>query len=168
MIEVRPARAGELAAVGALTLAAYDSDGHLHADDNYAAALLDAARRARDAQLLVAVEGSQLLGSVTVAEHGSPYAEVSHPDELEFRMLGVDPAARGRGAGSALVQAVLERAEALGCEAVVISTQERMVAARVIYTRLGFERVPERDWEPVPGLVLQVLRRPRPGRPARP
>ncbi|MEO6880605.1 MAG: GNAT family N-acetyltransferase [Mycobacteriaceae bacterium] len=162
MIEVRPARPGELAAVGNLTMAAYDSDGHLHADDDYAGELLDAARRARDAELLVAVEGPELLGTVTVAEHGSPYAEVSHPDELEFRMLGVDPAARGRGAGRALVQAVLERAEVLGCAGVVISTQERMVAARSIYTRLGFARVPERDWEPVPGLVLQVMLRPRP------
>lgn len=159
MIEVRPARPDELAAVGALTLAAYDSDGHLFAGDDYADQLLDAARRARDAQLLVAVEGFELLGSVTVAVHGSPYAEVSHPDELEFRMLGVDPTARGRGAGAALVQSVIERAEALGCAAVVISTQERMAAARAIYVRLGFERVPERDWEPVPGLVLQVLRR---------
>jgi len=29
-----------------------------------------------------------------------------------------------------------------------------MLAAHRLYRRLGFVRVPERDWEPVPGVVL--------------
>ena len=29
-----------------------------------------------------------------------------------------------------------------------------MADAHRLYTRLGFERVPDRDWEPVPGVSL--------------
>lgn len=157
MIEVRPARPAELARVGELTLAAYEADGHLTPADDYRGRLLDAAGRAQRAQVLVAVEDGVVLGSVTAADHGTRMAEVSRAGELELRMLGVDPAARGRGAGAALVAAALALARERGCAAVVISTQGRMVAARRIYLREGFVRVPERDWEPAPGLVLQVM-----------
>lgn len=160
MIEVRTARGGELAEVGALTVAAYQSDGHLDGDNTYRAELADAVRRAVLAELLVAVEDGTLLGTVTVAEAGTPFAEVAAPGELEFRMLGVAPAGRGRGVGEALVQAVFDRAVERGRSAVVISTMDGMAAAHRLYTRRGFAPLPERDWEPRAGLVLRVLRCP--------
>jgi hypothetical protein len=33
-----------------------------------------------------------------------------------------------------------------------------MQSAHRIYERLGFERTPERDWEPVPGVSLVTYR----------
>jgi ribosomal protein S18 acetylase RimI-like enzyme len=36
----------------------------------------------------------------------------------------------------------------------VLSTKPVMVAAQRLYTRVGFERMPERDWEYAPGRGL--------------
>lgn len=157
MIEVRPARPEELVSVGALTVRAYAADGHVTADDGYRDQLADATTRAEQAQLWVAAEGGALLATATVAAAGTAFAEVARPGELEVRMLATDPPARGRGAGHALVTAVLERARALGCTAVVMSTMPAMVTAHRLYARHGFVAAPERSWEPEPGLVLHVL-----------
>ncbi|WAL64364.1 GNAT family N-acetyltransferase [Amycolatopsis cynarae] len=155
---VRPVRPEELAVVGALTVAAYQEDGLLVADPDYVHELSDAAGRAAHSELLVAVDGGgQVLGSVTLTPPGSPMAEISRPGELEFRMLATAPAARGRGIGEALTRAVVDRARELGAECVVMSSLEAMTAAHRLYTRLGFTRLPERDWEPVPGFWLRAF-----------
>ncbi len=104
-----------------------------------------------------------MLGSVTFVLPGTAYAELSGPGEAEFRMLAVDPAAQGRGAGEALVQACVERATALGCQAVVICVRSFSEPAKRLYARLGFARVPERDWSPFPGVDLEALRLPLTG-----
>lgn len=154
-LTVRPAGPGELPEVGRLTLAAYLADGAVNPGGSYAAELTDAAWRAREAELLVAVDvNGALLGTVTVCPPGSPLREISRPGELEFRMLGVAPEARGRGVGTALVTAVLQRAAQLGAHRVVLCSAERMHAAHRLYGRLGFVRLPERDWQPVPGFSL--------------
>ena len=153
--QVRPARPADHAAVAALTVAAYDADGFLAGDKQYAAELSDVGSRSSRATLLVAAEeGGTVLGAVTFCRPPSPYAEVARPGESEFRMLAVDPAARGRGVGAALVEACLELARAHGDHALVLSSQPQMRAAHRLYERLGFRPVPERDHEPVPELLL--------------
>ena len=95
-----PAEPDELAAVGELTVAAYVADGYLRgAEDGYAEQLRAADERAREADLVVAVDEPKgtLLGTVTFCRAGTPWAEVSRPGEAEFRMLAVAPEARGRG-----------------------------------------------------------------------
>jgi ribosomal protein S18 acetylase RimI-like enzyme len=77
-------------------------------------------------------------------------------DEAAFRMLAVDPAVRGRGVGELLVRTCLDRAGAAGKRRVVISTDPRMTSAHRLYERLGFRRLPARDWSPVPGVDLLV------------
>lgn len=134
---------------------AYLADGLVDPTDSYATELGDALRRARDAELLVAVDANDtLLGTITVCTPGSPLSEVSLAGELEFRMLAVDPEARGCGVGAALVTAVLQRAVGVGARRVVLCSAERMRAAHRLYARLGFIRLPERDWYPVPALKL--------------
>ena len=153
-MRVRAARAEELDAVGELTAAAYVADG-MDPDDSYVEVLADAARRATDAELLVAVDADErLLGTVTMCEPGTPWAEVSRPGELEFRMLAVTPAARGRGVGERLTRAVVDRARERGAHRVVLCSSDYMDVAHRLYRRLGFTRLPCRDWQPVPGLQL--------------
>ena len=153
-MRVRPVRTEELDVVGELTVAAYVADG-MDLADSYVEVLADAARRARDADLLVAVDADdRLLGTVTVCEPGTPWAEVSRPGELEFRMLAVAPAAQGRGVGERLTRAVLDRAGERGVPRVVLSSSGYMHVAHRLYHRLGFIRLPCRDWQPVPGLQL--------------
>ncbi|HKR51760.1 MAG TPA: GNAT family N-acetyltransferase [Pseudonocardiaceae bacterium] len=152
---MRPARPDELDQVGRLTFEAYVGDGYANPAGSYAAALGDAARRARDAELLVAVEpDGALLGTVTVCTPGSPLGELSRPGELEFRMLAVARDARRRGVGKALVSAVLRRATEIGAHRVVLCSAAEMIVAHRLYARLGFVRLPERDWQPVPGMTL--------------
>ncbi|MGH4035425.1 GNAT family N-acetyltransferase [Actinomycetota bacterium Odt1-20B] len=101
------------------------------------------------------VLGDRVLGGVTFVESGGPMAELARAGEAEIRMLAVAPDARGRGAGEALVRACVERARAVeGCVRVILSTQPTMHAAHRLYERLGFVRVPERDWLPVPDVRL--------------
>lgn len=154
-VVVRPVREPEFETVGDLIVAAYLAGGFLTDEKGYAAVLRDVAGRAREADVLVAADAAgELLGSVTVAEPGGPYAEVGRPGELEFRMLGVAPAAQGRGVGRALVDAVVCRAHAIGARRVVLSSLDRMATAHRLYGRLGFRRTPERDWAPVPDVRL--------------
>ena len=153
---IRLAEPDELQSVGALTVQAYTHDGGMSAEDRYARILADAEDRAKRAELYVAELDGHLVGTVTVAEHGTPYAEVSQPGELEFRMLAVDPEVSGQGIGSALVEFVAGEARGRGHQRVVISVVRGNAAAEHLYERLRFVRVPTRDWEPVPGVVLQV------------
>jgi ribosomal protein S18 acetylase RimI-like enzyme len=153
-VELRLVRPGELAAVGQLTAEVYVGDGFVGATDAYVARLVDTARRAREAEVWVAVDGDRLLGSVTFVTPGSAYREIARDDEGEFRMLAVDPAARGRGVGQALVELCLRRSRELGYAGVRMSTMDRMSSAHRVYERLGFVRVPEDDWSPEPGVSL--------------
>lgn len=153
-MQLRLARAEELEAVGAITLAAYE-EYTSGPDDHYRLRLLDAASRAREAELWVAVEGDRLLGSVTACPPGSPWRELAtSPDEGEFRMLSVHPQARGRGAGQALAQHCEHRARAHGATRMVLSSLVEMTTAHRVYGRLGYSRLPERDWSPVPDVHL--------------
>ncbi|RSD23634.1 GNAT family N-acetyltransferase [Amycolatopsis eburnea] len=154
-VEIRPARSEEYAAAGEVTVRAYDVDGHLAGDVGYDTVLRDVARRAEQAEVLVAVDGAgEVVGTVTVVLPGSDFAEISRPGELEFRMLAVAPTARGRGIGEALTKAVLDRARTLGIPKVVLSSLEGMRGAHRLYERLGFARLPERDWRPFPHISL--------------
>ncbi|MHC5703827.1 GNAT family N-acetyltransferase [Streptomyces tirandamycinicus] len=154
-ITIRPAEPGDHEALGAVTTRAYLDGGLLDfgEDDPYLAVLRDVPRRAAEAEVLVAADrGGRLVGGVTFTPYGGSWAEVAGPLEAEFRMLAVDPAARGRGVGEALVRACAERARALGCQRLVLSTHSAMHAAHRLYGRLGFARTPGRDWTPVPGM----------------
>jgi ribosomal protein S18 acetylase RimI-like enzyme len=150
--EIRPATSAEFPALAELCVAAYAP--FLDGDHLYIAELRDVARRAAEAELLVAVDGGDLLGTVTYVPDGGPLGEIAQPEEAEFRMLAVDPAARGRGVGTALLERVLEDSREHGKRGVVCSSLATMRAAHRIYARLGFERAPERDWTPVPGVEL--------------
>src|SRR4051795_8810355 len=148
MLEIRPARAPEFPAVADVCEAAYGP--HLQPNGHYRAVLRDVARRASAAEVLVAAEHGRVLGTVTFVADGGPLGEIAGPDEAEFRMLAVDPAAQGRGVGLALMREVLERSA--GRRAIVCSSLPSMRAAHRLYDRLGFTRVPERDWSPVAGV----------------
>jgi ribosomal protein S18 acetylase RimI-like enzyme len=133
-------------------VAAYERD---HPIGDYADVLRDVATRDAAAQVLVAVDSAgEVLGSVTNVPDGGPYGEIAAPGEAEFRMLAVDPAAQGRGVGTALVRACIDDAILRGRTRLVLSSGTWMTTAHRMYERLGFLRAPERDWTPVPGVDL--------------
>ena len=156
-VVVREARPEEHARLGELVVAAYRSLPEFD-EPGYEPELRDVARRSREAVVLVAVDAAaeeRLLGCVTyVPGPESPWAELLGPGEAAIRMLAVDPAARGEGAGTALASACVARARAEGRAAIFLHSLAYMRAAQSIYARLGFMRRPDRDWEPVPGVHL--------------
>ncbi|WP_433201487.1 GNAT family N-acetyltransferase [Nocardia sp. CA-107356] len=155
---VRTARPDEYGAVGDLTVEVYVGEGYVRGGSPYVTDLADITHRAGVAQVLVAVHGDRVVGSLAVARPGTPYAEIARPGELEFRMLAVAKSARGLGAGSALIRTVIEMASAESFDAVVLTTMPAMVDARRIYDRFGFVPAPQRDWTTEAGEWLTVLR----------
>lgn len=154
---IRPARAFEYDEVGELTADAYQADGFLPAGSDYGLTLRNAADRAAKAELWVAANATELLGTVTYCVPGSVYREIARDDEGEFRMLAVSPKARGLGVGTALTEHCLQRSRELGFTRVVMSSASYMTTAHRIYQRLGFSRLPERDWSPQPGIDLYAF-----------
>jgi ribosomal protein S18 acetylase RimI-like enzyme len=160
-VQIRLASPDEYAVVGDLTVEAYTADGYLGESDDYADHLRDATSRAVDAELWVAADDSGVLGSVTYCPPGSRWCELAtEPEQGEFRMLAVAPAARRAGVGRALVELCIARSRTLGHRELVMCSLEEMTAAHRLYGRLGFVRAPELDWKPVPGIVLLGFRLP--------
>ena len=140
---VEPATRADFDRIRELTVGVY-RDEEL-APSDYLPALGDVEGRAGRAQLLVARRDGRVVGSVALVLDGD-FGEVTSDDsEAAFRMLVVDPAARGAGVGELLVRTCLERARAAGRATMVLSTDPRMTAAHRLYERLGFRRLPERD-----------------------
>ena len=151
---IRRAHTDELDAVGRLTVDAYVGGGVIPADAPYLGFLGDAVHRDAEAELWVAVDGRAVVGTVTFVEPTSALCEIAREGEAEIRSLAVSPTATGEGIGEALTRHVIARAREAGFGSVVLSSSTTMHAAHRIYERLGFARLPERDWSPVPGVQL--------------
>lgn len=160
-ITVDLARPEDFERAGEIGVAAYGAV--LDLSEEYAAALRDVAARAADAVVLVARSGREVLGSLTLAAAGGAYADLARGDELEVRMLTVDPTAQRRGAGEALLRGAAEWAQEQGYPALVLSvvSSDGPGAPHRLYERLGFRREPSRDyvggWEPHPQMWVYEL-----------
>ena len=147
---VRDALPGELAEVGEIRVTAYAGGGFLYPGSGYAPVLRELGSDG-DGTVLVAVEGGRIVGTVTLRSEGQVAAG---PDEAEIRALAVTPEGQGKGTGSALLRAAIERAQRGGVRHLVLLTQPEMLAAQRLYQRAGFHRLPDRDWSPSPGHML--------------
>lgn len=164
-IEVREATAAEHAEAGRVTAGAYREFVRPGDDDweRYLARIADVAERAPRTTILVAVEDGRILGSLTLELEGRVRDDDDEgfrpldPDEAHIRMLGVDPAARGRGVARALMAESERRARSAGKRFVTLNTTNRMRSARAMYERLGYVR--DEDTVFPDGFVLLGYRR---------
>ena len=154
-LTVDRARPDDFPRIGQLTHDVYVGGGL--ASPEYGEQLRDVAGRADRAELLVARDDDdRVVGSVALVLTGH-FGEITESDdEAAFRMLVVDPAVQGRGVGRLLVTTCLDRARTAGKRRVLLSTDRRMTTAQRLYERLGFTRLPERDWSPRAGIDLLV------------
>jgi len=76
----------------------------------------------------------------------------------EVKRLYLRPAFRGKGLGRQLLENVIERARAIGYEAIYADTLPGMTDALTLYARLGFENVEAYSNEPTPGAIFLKLR----------
>ena len=139
--------ADDLDAFGRMVLSSYHALAGHPPDADYDDELADVAGRVRDGIVLGAFDRGVPVGCVTyVNDPSSPHAERLDDDEASFRMLAVASDAQGRGVGSTLVTSCLGLARANGRSAVFIHSGAWMATAHRLYGRLGFARIPERDW----------------------
>jgi GNAT superfamily N-acetyltransferase len=88
-----------------------------------------------DVVLLLARDGDQVVGTTTVIVYTTPFWIKARLDEVV-----VDSAARGRGAGEALVRAAIEIGRRLGAQVVELQSGRgpNREAAHRLYERIGF------------------------------
>ncbi len=144
---------------GSLVVRAYRALPGATLSGGYEVELADVGARVADTEVLVAVEGGDVIGCVTfVPDSTSSWAEGVEADESSVRMLAVDPDRQRGGVGRALLDACIGRAIALGRTGLFFHSTPWMPAAHRLYERAGFRRVPERDWTPVPEVPLLAFR----------
>lgn len=143
-VTVRLVQPAEHQTVAALLVEAYDTDYEISAQ--YRQTLEAVAERAAEHEVWVAVgTDGELLGTVATPRAGRLMSELACEGELDFRLLGVSPRARGRGVGETLTRHVLDLARARGASRVVMSSGPQMISAHRLYHRLGFSRSHERE-----------------------
>jgi len=147
---VREARAEEFDRIGKLRVAAYRADGFLSETSPYAETLRVLGMDGTG-EILAAVDGERLLGTVMLVTWPHGGEVLRNPGEGEIRALAVASAARGRGIGRALLTAVTQRAAAREVRELLLLTQPEMRAAQRLYAEAGFRRLPDRDYEYAPG-----------------
>ena len=157
-MEIRDARPEELDEAAALMVAAYEQYREglpPGAWEGYARDIRDVRGRLADSQLVVAVEEGKIVGAVTYYPPRPEGTGEGWPGGWAgVRLLAVAPAARGRGYGRDLMEECLRRARGAGAVALGLHTTQLMAVARAMYERMGFQRVPEFDFYPAPGVVV--------------
>jgi ribosomal protein S18 acetylase RimI-like enzyme len=153
---IRDVRPDEHAVVGELRVAAYQALGLLPEGSGYAGTLRGFGF-GNDCEVLVAAdEAGDILGTITL-EPFEPGSELARADtEADLRAFAVSPRAQGQGVGRELLLAVIERAERRGVRRLLLCTRPTMEAAQHLYEATGFARVPELDFEPLPGVPLRA------------
>ena len=167
-VNVRLARDQDKEQARAVLAAAYSEYENSFPAENwvlYLADILDLEGRADASELLVAGLDDRILGCVS---YFPPGAKAEYPTDAHsehwpaewsaFRLLAVDPSARGKGVGRLLTDACIDRAREQGAPAVGLHTTEPMSVARSMYERLGFERAPRYDFRPGPTILVEAYR----------
>lgn len=159
---IRAARESEYEAVGELTFRGFGHHlpGARQPDAERLDLLVDAGARAAAGELLVAEDTAtgELLGTVTVLQHGSALARQAEPGEAEVRLLAVLPEARRRGLGWQLLDRASELAVAQGAERIVLDTGVDNHGSQNLYERYGYVRRPDREKpRPAPKVQLAVF-----------
>ena len=129
-VEIREALEREHDEIGRVTAEAYRD---FVRDESYLQRIADVADRATRTQILVATDGGAIVGSLTLELSTRVNAD---DDPLEshrahIRMLGVAPAAQGRGVGRALMREAERRAVDAGKREMTLHTTERILGYAV-------------------------------------
>lgn len=101
-------------------------------------------------KLLIASRNREILGAVVffgdMSQYGSGGTATKEKNACGFRLLAVNPDARGNGVGRQLVQACIDLGSNQGHEQVVIHSTKAMQVAWAMYEKMGFERSDDLDF----------------------
>jgi GNAT superfamily N-acetyltransferase len=124
-------------------------------------AILSGGDRLPGVERIVAEIDGKIAGSVVLfpANTDAYEGNVDVQDYPEIRMLAVSPEMRGKGVASALVAECIQRAKVRGYQAIGLHTGEFMETAMKLYETMGFERLPQYDFEPADdGIIVKAYR----------
>jgi GNAT superfamily N-acetyltransferase len=161
---IRDALVSELPYIREQRISSYEEHAKSIPDDHWNAlkqAISSEADLQPGVERIVAELDGKIVGSVALFPAKTDAYE-GFVDELEYpeiRMLAVTPEARGKGVASALVSECIQRAKAQGLQSVGLHTGEFMESAMRLYERIGFERLPQFDFEPAnDGIIVKAYR----------
>lgn len=110
---------------------------------------------------IVAESDGEILGSVALfpAKTDAYNGYIDALDYPEIRMLAVTPEARGMGVATALITECIRRSKEKGYSSIGLHTGQFMESAMRLYESLGFERLPQFDFEPAgDGIIVKAYR----------
>lgn len=151
---IRHARDDEYDIVAALIVDAYAEFAATMSPDAWSSFAQDIANvygRLSDGEIIVAEVDGNIIGTVTVFRDWRG----AQPDTMAMRLLAVPPAHRNSGVGRALMQWAVEEARSTGKTRLILTAMLIMDTVRELAEKMGFERAPELDHEPAPGVRAQ-------------
>ena len=153
---IRNARSGELAAIGELMVQVYSQlEGFPKESEQpeYYKLLHNVGEFTNkpDTELIVVVSpGDKIVAAVVffgdMQHYGSGGAATREKNSAGFRLLAVDPLARGQGLGKLLTNECINRARNKNLSQVIIHTTKAMQQAWKMYESLGFKRSEDLDF----------------------
>ena len=164
MLKIREALSNEIDWVREQRVNAYEEHSKKVPEEHWNAlrrAILSDTDEQEGVELLVAELEGEVVGSVVLypAKIDAYDGLVDLLDYPEIRMLAVAPQLRSKGVAEALVNECIHIAKEKGFQHIGLHTADFMTSAMRLYERLGFERLPQFDFEPAnDGIIVKAFR----------
>ncbi|HEU5265624.1 MAG TPA: GNAT family N-acetyltransferase [Jatrophihabitans sp.] len=150
IVDIRAADPADYDAVRGLLAAAYAPYAAALPPDVYARYqrdLADVEGRARTGLVLVAKAGDELVGTATYYPDAGRGGMGWPAGCAAVRAVAVSPACSSRGIGRQLMRRCEQLARAAGAHSLCLHTAQFMTAATALYSRLGYVRAPQDDFD---------------------
>ena len=160
-LEIRNATEKELKQVAKVIKDAYEEYAVNFSPEGwrgYSENIQDVASRFDKAEILIALQGKTIVGSLTLYPNGKDNDWPSNWAGL--RLLGVAPKYRGMGVARALMNEAIARSRKRDSTTIGLHTTEMMAVAQQMYIRMGFTRAPRYDFHPRPGMTVMAYKLP--------
>ncbi|MET0959397.1 MAG: GNAT family N-acetyltransferase [Psychrobacillus psychrotolerans] len=162
---IRNAKEEELAHIREMRLHAYKEHApkipEAHWNALQQSILSDADSKPGIERIVAEIDG-EITGSVALFAPDKQIYEGLLDEELnypELRMLAISQQARGKGVATALINECMKRTREKGFTEMGLHTADFMENAIKLYTHLGFERLPQYDFEPAnDGIIVKAFR----------
>ena len=162
---IRDAVPAELSTIRELRLAAYEEHATKIPEDHWQAlkkSILSDGDIETGVERIVVEDDGEILGSVALFSPAIKAYDGLLEDELgypELRMLATSSKARGKGVATLLINECIKRAKENGFSEMGLHTADFMENAIKLYEHLGFERLPQFDFEPAnDGIIVKAFR----------
>lgn len=165
MVIIRDAVDEELAYIRELRLAAYEEHATKIPEAHFQAlkkSILSDGDIQTGVERMIVESDGEIIGSVALFSPDIKAYDGLLEDELgypELRMLATSSQSRGKGIATLLINECIKRAKEKGFSEMGLHTADFMGDAIKLYEHLGFERLPQFDFEPAnDGIIVKAFR----------